>query len=52
MDDYGNVTTLNKEEWEKLKAEYIYIAEEHAKNCDHKDANIFLKYQKPIWDNK
>ena len=49
MDDYGNVITLSKNEWEEYKADYILIVEEHIKTCKHKDANIYLKYQKTVW---
>jgi len=47
MDDFGNVITLNKIIWEEYKANYILIAEEHNKTCKHKDANIYLNFQKP-----
>ena len=52
MDDFGNVISLNKNEWEENKANYILIAEEHIKTCKHKDANIYLNYQKPFWGKK
>jgi WD40 repeat protein len=52
MDDYGNIITLSKKEWEEYKANYILIAENHVKICKHKDANIYLNYQKPNWDEK
>ena len=52
MDDYGNVITLSKKKWEEYRAEYIRIAEKHLKNCKHKNANIYLNYQKPNWDKK
>ncbi|RMD52511.1 MAG: hypothetical protein D6828_05635, partial [Nitrospirae bacterium] len=48
MDDYGNVTVLSKDEWEKRKKEYIKIAEEHLKTCKYKEANLYLK-QKQLW---
>ena len=52
MDDYGNIITLKKNEWEQYKTDYIRVAEEHIKTCTHKNVNIYLKYQKPNWDKK
>jgi hypothetical protein len=52
MDDYGNIIILNKNEWEQYKADYVRVAEEHIKTCTHKNANFYLKYQKPNWDKK
>ena len=52
IDDYGNIITLSKNEWEKYKENYIRIAEEHEKVCKHKNANIYLNHQKPNWNKK
>jgi len=49
MDDSGNVSVLNKEEWETKKQEYIKISEDHLKTCKYKSANIYLNRQKPFW---
>lgn len=46
MDDYGNVKASSNRKWEEHRAEYIRIADEHLKICKHKNANIYLNFQK------
>jgi hypothetical protein len=49
MDDYGNVSALSKEDWEKKKYEYIKISEKHLTVCNYKKHNLYLK-QKRFWE--
>jgi hypothetical protein len=51
MDDIGNVTALNQEEWQERKKQYIAIAEKHLRTCKFKDANIYVR-QKQFWGEK
>ena len=52
MDDYGKVISMNKNEWEKYREEYSTIAENHVKKCKNRGVNLYLNYQKPIWDKE
>ena len=49
MDDYGNVKGSSKSKWEDHRAKYIRIADEHLKICKHKNAKIYLNFQKQNW---
>ena len=51
MDDFGNVTILDLEEWLNRKKQYIGIAEKHLKTCQYKDANMYVR-QKQFWEGE
>jgi len=48
MDDAGNVSALNKDQWEERRLKYIEIAEEHLKTCKYPKANMYVR-QKKAW---
>ncbi|WP_321418204.1 hypothetical protein [uncultured Desulfobacter sp.] len=52
MDDYGNITALSKEKWEACRKAYIDICEKHLKTCKYKNKNLYLNYQKSMWDKQ
>lgn len=52
IDDYGNISALSKEKWEAYRNEYIDICEKHLKTCKYKKKNLYLNYQKPMWDKQ
>jgi hypothetical protein len=52
MDNYGKINNLSNIKWEKYREEYIGIAEKHIEKCKHKNANIYLNYQKPNWGKR
>ncbi|MCP4656159.1 MAG: hypothetical protein GY856_12165 [bacterium] len=48
MDDLGNITVLNADEWQKRRDAYLEIAEAHLKRCRYRDANLYVR-QKAAW---
>ena len=40
----GRITALPKADWEAIRAEYIEMAQKHAKNCRYPKENVYLRH--------
>jgi WD40 repeat protein len=40
----GEITCIEPERWEKMKAQYLEKASQHYKSCQYKNANIFHRF--------
>ena len=47
----SEITFIEPERWEKMKAEYLEKAAKHYKSCKYKNANIFHRFY-PNWPKK
>lgn len=48
VDETGQKLALPPGEWKRRQEEYVRVAQEHLRSCQHRDANLYLR-QRDLW---